>query len=82
MTTRTAQTIARGEVPHLQLNLESCMQAGHLGKSLGRRKGIFDPEKARLLLQSMSVREAARQPGVSRGVVERALLTPASAAAD
>ena len=44
------------------------------GKQLGRPKRIFDREKARTLLQTMSVREAARQLGVSRGVVERALL--------
>jgi len=43
------------------------------GKRLGRPKRVFDREKARTLLQSMSVREVARQLGVSRGVVERAL---------
>jgi DNA invertase Pin-like site-specific DNA recombinase len=43
------------------------------GKQLGRPKRIFDRENARLMLQSMSVREVARQLGVSRGVVERAL---------
>jgi DNA invertase Pin-like site-specific DNA recombinase len=41
------------------------------GKQLGRPKRLFDREKARTLLQSMSVREVARQLGVSRGVVER-----------
>lgn len=43
------------------------------GKALGRPKRIFDKEKARALAQMMSVRQAARQLGVSRGVVERAL---------
>jgi DNA invertase Pin-like site-specific DNA recombinase len=43
------------------------------GKRLGRPKRIFDREKAREMSQSMSVREIARQLGVSRGVVERAL---------
>ena len=42
------------------------------GKRLGRPKRIFDREKARTMLQSMSTREVARQLGVSRGVVERA----------
>jgi len=43
------------------------------GKSLGRPKRIFDREKACEMLQRMSVREVARQLGVSRGVVERAM---------
>lgn len=43
------------------------------GKQLGRPKRIFDRETARTMLQNMSVREVARQLGVSRGVVERAL---------
>src|SRR5215471_19062524 len=43
------------------------------GKRLGRPKRIFDREKAQMMLQSMSVREVARQLGVSRGVVDRAL---------
>ena len=38
----------------------------------GTSKGIFD-EKAHMMLQSMSVLELARQLGVSRGVVERAI---------
>lgn len=42
------------------------------GKQLGRPKQIFDREKARAMLQTMSVREVARQLGVSRGVIERA----------
>jgi DNA invertase Pin-like site-specific DNA recombinase len=41
------------------------------GKRLGRPKRIFDREKARTLLLTMSVRQAARQLGVSRGVIER-----------
>jgi DNA invertase Pin-like site-specific DNA recombinase len=44
------------------------------GKRLGRPKRIFDREKARLLAETKSLREVARQLGVSRGVVERALL--------
>ena len=43
------------------------------GKRLGRPRRIFDREQARTMLQSMSAREVARQLGVSRGVVERAL---------
>src|SRR5437868_14876531 len=43
------------------------------GKQLGRPKRIFDREKARIMLHSMSVREVARQLGVSRGVVERSI---------
>ena len=43
------------------------------GKRLGRPKRIFDREKARAMLETMSVREAARQLGVSRGVVERVI---------
>src|SRR5262249_26753045 len=46
------------------------------GKRLGRPKRIFDREMARMMLQSMSVREVARQLGVSRGVVERAQSNP------
>src|SRR5499433_3260761 len=46
------------------------------GKRLGRPKRIFDREKAQTMLQSMSVREVARQLGVSRGVVERAQSNP------
>ena len=42
------------------------------GKQLGRPKRIFDREKARIMAQTISVREVARQLGVSRGVVERA----------
>src|SRR5262245_48807252 len=46
------------------------------GKQLGRPKRVFDREKAHRMLQSMSVREVARQLGVSRGVVERAQSHP------
>src|SRR5499427_5729103 len=46
------------------------------GKRLGRPKRIFDHEKAHTMLRSMPVREVARQLGVSRGVVERALSNP------
>jgi DNA invertase Pin-like site-specific DNA recombinase len=41
------------------------------GKQLGRPKRIFDKEKARVLVQTLSIRQVARQLGVSRGVVER-----------
>src|SRR6266581_3963235 len=37
------------------------------GKQLGRPKRVFDRERARTMLQTMSIREAARQLGVSRG---------------
>lgn len=43
------------------------------GKQLGRPKRIFDRGKAREMAETMSAREVARQLGVSRGVVERAL---------
>jgi DNA invertase Pin-like site-specific DNA recombinase len=43
------------------------------GKQLGRPKRIFDREKAQTMVQTMSVRQVARQLGVSRGVLERAL---------
>jgi DNA invertase Pin-like site-specific DNA recombinase len=46
------------------------------GKQLGRPKRIFDREKAQAMLETMSVREAARHLGVSRGVVERGLSRP------
>jgi len=51
------------------------------GKQLGRPKRIFDREKARTMLQSMSIREVSRQLGVSRGVVERVLSSPEPAGA-
>src|SRR5262249_29787497 len=43
------------------------------GKQLGRPKRIFDREKVSTMLRSMSVRQVARQLGVSRGVIERSL---------
>ena len=43
------------------------------GKQLGRPKRIFDRHKAQAMLKTMSVREVAKQLGVSRGVIERAL---------
>jgi len=45
----------------------------HKGKQLGRTKRIFDKEKAQTMVLTMSVRQAARQLGVSRGVLERAM---------
>jgi DNA invertase Pin-like site-specific DNA recombinase len=41
------------------------------GKTLGRPKRIFDRERAKAMLVSMSAREVSRQMGVSRGVIER-----------
>jgi len=69
-------------VAELERNL--IKERGHMGisrarkegKQLGRPKRIFDREKARKLLQTTSVREAARQLGVSRGVVQRILSSP------
>lgn len=49
------------------------------GKRLGRPKRIFDREKARTLVQTMSVRQAARHLGISRGVIGRGLSTIATA---
>src|SRR5688572_11358120 len=46
------------------------------GKTLGRPKRIFDRAKARRMLETMSAREVARKLGVSRGVIERALIEP------
>ena len=43
------------------------------GKQLGRPRRILDKEKARLLVQTTSIRQVASQLGVSRGVVERAM---------
>ena len=76
-----------GAVAELERNLirervhMGISRARKQGKRLGRPKRIFDREKALALLQSMSVREVARQLGVSRGVVERALSTPAASVA-
>jgi len=68
-----------GAVAELERNLikervqMGISRARKQGKQLGRPKRIFDREKARLLVLKTSVREAARQLGVSRGVIERAL---------
>ena len=68
-----------GAVAELERNLikervhMGISRARKQGKRLGRPKRIFDREQARTMLQSMSVREVARQLGVSRGVVDRAL---------
>jgi len=68
-----------GAVAELERNLikervhMGISRARKQGKSLGRPKRIFDREKACEMLQRMSVREVARQLGVSRGVVERAM---------
>src|SRR5262245_27057475 len=68
-----------GAVAELERNLikervqMGISRARKQGKQLGRPKRIFDREKARILVQTMSIREAARQLGVSRGVIERAL---------
>ena len=42
-------------------------------KQLGGPKRILDKEKAQTVVLTMSVRQVARQLGVSRGVLERAL---------
>src|SRR5437867_5710234 len=69
-----------GAVAELERNLikervqMGISRARKQGKRLGRPKRIFDREKAHMMLQTMSVRKAARQLGVSRGVVERALI--------
>src|SRR5215813_13696597 len=66
-----------GAVAELERNLikervhMGISRARKQGKRLGRPKRVFDREKARTMLQSMSVREVARQLGVSRGVIER-----------
>src|SRR5207249_11661617 len=76
-----------GAVAELERNLikervhMGISRARKQGKQLGRPKRIFDREKARTMLQSMSIREAARQLGVSRGVVERVLSSPEPAGA-
>ena len=68
-----------GAVAELERNLikervhMGISRARKQGKRLGRPKRVFDREKAQTMLQSMSVREVARQLGVSRGVVDRAL---------
>ena len=40
------------------------------------KERVHDREQAQMMLRSLSVREVARQLGVSRGVVERALSNP------
>jgi DNA invertase Pin-like site-specific DNA recombinase len=68
-----------GAVAELERNLikervhMGISRARKQGKRLGRPKRIFDREKALAMLKTMSAREVARQLGVSRGVVERAL---------
>jgi putative DNA-invertase from lambdoid prophage Rac len=79
-----------GAVAELERNLikervqMGISRARKQGKQLGRPKRIFEHEKVRVMLQHMSIREESRQLGVSRGVVERALINPepARAAAD
>jgi DNA invertase Pin-like site-specific DNA recombinase len=71
-----------GAVAELERNLikervhMGISRARKQGKRLGRPKRVFDREKACETLQRMSVREVARQLGVSRGVVERAMSNP------
>src|SRR5262245_42498661 len=71
-----------GAVAELERNLikervhMGISRARKQGKQLGRPKRVFDREKAYVMLQRMSVREVARQLGVSRGVVERAQPNP------
>jgi DNA invertase Pin-like site-specific DNA recombinase len=71
-----------GAVAELERNLikervhMGISRARKQGKRLGRPKRVFDREKACEMLQRMSVREVARQLGVSRGVVERAMSNP------
>jgi len=43
------------------------------GKQLGRPRAVFDREKARTMAKTMPIREIARQLGVSRSVIARAL---------
>jgi DNA invertase Pin-like site-specific DNA recombinase len=68
-----------GAVAELERNLikervhMGISRARKQGKQLGRPKRIFDKVKALKLVQTLSIREAARQLGVSRGVLERAL---------
>ena len=70
-----------GAVAELERNLikervhMGLSRARKQGKQLGRPKRLFDREKARTLLQTTSIRQAARQLGVSRGVIERGLAT-------
>jgi DNA invertase Pin-like site-specific DNA recombinase len=74
-----------GAVAELERNLikervhMGLSRARKQGKRLGRPRRIFDREKARTMLQSVSIREVSRQLGVSRGVIERALSNPQAA---
>jgi hypothetical protein len=69
----------RASVAELERNLikervyMGISRARKKGKQLGRPKRVFDKEKAQTMVLTMSVRQAARQLGVSRGVLERAL---------
>jgi DNA invertase Pin-like site-specific DNA recombinase len=69
-----------GAVAELERNLikkrvqMGIRRARKQGKQLGRPNRIFARERARTMLQAMSVRQVARELGVRRGVVERALL--------
>jgi len=71
-----------GAVAELERNLikervhMGISRARKQGKRLGRPMRIFDREKALVMMRNMSAREVARQLGVSRGVVERALSNP------
>src|SRR5207249_10029065 len=48
------------------------------GKRLGRPKRIFNRDKARTMLETMSAREVARQLGVSRGLLANPIRSGAS----
>jgi DNA invertase Pin-like site-specific DNA recombinase len=69
-----------GAVAELERNLikervqMGISRARKQGKQLGRPKRIFDREKARQRVQTMSIRQAASQLGVSRGVIQRAIV--------
>src|SRR5262245_23229960 len=71
-----------GAVAELERNLikervhMGISRARKQGKALGRPKRIFDREKAQRMLQTLSIRQVARELGVSRGVVERAQSHP------
>jgi putative DNA-invertase from lambdoid prophage Rac len=71
-----------GAVAELERNLikdrvhMGISRARKQGKRLGRPKRVFDRERARTMLQTMSIREVAHRLGISRGVVERELSVP------
>lgn len=73
-----------GAVAELERNLikerihMGLSRARKQGKRLGRPARIFDREKAREMLKTMSVREVSRRLGVSRGVIERVQKPPGS----